>query len=119
LLAEVEGSSWHRMFEELRIGSGPRQRTCCAHHAEAPTDETLRQTRGAQSRLSQALFPETDVLASPPIALSRSASPSISGAASAAASTELSDPPSRLPIQKTPSGRPNGPTRPCRSSTSM
>jgi hypothetical protein len=101
LLAEVEGSSWHRMLEELRIGSGPRQRTCCAHHAEAPTDETLRQTRGAQSRLSQALFPETDVLASPPIALSRSASPSISGAASAAASTELSDPPSRLPIQKT------------------
>ena len=101
LLAEVEGSSWHRMLEELRIGSGPRKHTCCAHHAEVSTDEIIRRARPAQKRLSQALFPETDTLAATPIALSRSPSTSISAAASAAAFTELSGPSSRLPILKT------------------
>ncbi|SDW20094.1 DUF2325 domain-containing protein [Thiocapsa roseopersicina] len=101
LLAEVEGSSWHRMLEELRIGSGPRKQTCCAHHAEVSTDEIIRRARPAQKRLSQALFPETDTLAATPIALSRSPSTSISAAASAAAFTELSGPSSRLPILKT------------------
>lgn len=100
LLAEVEGASWHRMFEELRIGNGPRKRTCCAHHAEVPTDENIPQARRAQSKIAQALFPETHGLASPPIALSRSPSPSISAAASAATLAELSSPPGRLPTLK-------------------
>ncbi|HSO81580.1 hypothetical protein [Thiocapsa sp.] len=101
LLAEVEGSSWRRMFEELRIGNGPPKRACCAHHADARTDDHNRQARRGPNRLSQALFPETDVLAVPPVALSRLPTPSISAAASSATLTELSSPPSRLPLLKT------------------
>jgi hypothetical protein len=100
LLAEVEGASWHRMFEELRTGNRPRERTCCAHHAEALTDANIRQARRAQSTIAQALFPETGGLAPPQIALSQSPSPSISASAFPAA-LELSGPPSRLPTLKT------------------
>lgn len=100
LLAEVEGASWHRMFEELRIGNGPPKHPCCARHSEGQTDENIQQARRAQSKIAQALFPETDGLASPPIARSRSLRPLISATASAATVTVQPDPASRLPTLK-------------------
>ncbi len=101
LLAEVDGKSWHRMFEELRIGVGKPKRACCAHHAlaEAPADQTIRQALCAQGVIAHSLRPAANAPSSLPIFLSRPPNPTSPAAASTAPLTGLSSPSDRPPVQ--------------------
>lgn len=103
LLAEVTDTSWHRLFEALRIGDSTPKRTCCAHHAtaESPTDRTIRDIRRGETAITQSLCAEADPGPSMPIPRARPPVPAIAAAPSAAALTDLSSLPNLRSGQKT------------------